>query len=172
MNFCRGHPIVFTLCLVQQHHAWDPQRFFLPQDVARGYERFLRTQLKDPHVVMLCAEEDGSGRVLGYAFARLEEVDWVMLLGPCGHFHDLLVAEEARGCGVGEALAREVMARLKALGAPRVVAHLAHANQASQALCNKLGFPCVLLDGSTAHVYLGRCNNIFDYILYDMGILI
>ena len=69
-----------------------------------------------------------------------------MLLESHGALHDVLVAKGARKTGVGEALVREMCARLEALGAPRVLLHTAVQNDAAQALFEKLGFRRTMIE--------------------------
>jgi ribosomal protein S18 acetylase RimI-like enzyme len=107
--------------LVRYHHALDPDRYLLVEPVEAGYARFLASEIKDPRVVLLAAEDEGSREIVGYAYGRLEPRDWNMLLESHGALHDVLVAKGARKTGVGEALVREMCARLEALGAPRVL---------------------------------------------------
>lgn len=124
--------------LVQQHHAWDPQRFFTLPELARGYRHFLRSQLALPGVLLLTAELDG--QVAGYLYGTEEERDWELLLDPCGAVHDVFVDEAFRRRGVGRALMLEAKARFQARGLPRVVLSSATANLQGQALFRELGF--------------------------------
>lgn len=124
--------------LAREHHAFDPERFFLPDDVERGYRWWLSRELENAQAVILVAEE--AGAVAGYAYGRLEERDWNALLDACGAFHDLWVDEPARGKGLGAALAEEMMRRLSALGAPRVVLMTASDNASAQRLFARLGW--------------------------------
>ena len=124
--------------LAQQHHAFDSARFMLPEDVESGYRWWLGREAKKADAVVLVAELDGE--VVGYAYGRVEAVDWNALLDRCGAFHDLWVEEKARGTGVGALLAEALMQRLTALGVPRVVLHTAAKNANAQRLFAKLGW--------------------------------
>jgi ribosomal protein S18 acetylase RimI-like enzyme len=130
--------------LVRQHHAWDPQRFLCMEPVEPGYERWLTHELDDEDAVIFVAER--AGRVIGYAYGRLEERDWNALLDAHGGLHDVLVDEAARGAGVGAALVEAVCARLRALGAPRVVLMSAAPNVAAQRLFARLGFRSTMVE--------------------------
>ena len=125
--------------LVRQHHAVDPLRFMLPDGVERGYERWFRSQLPRPEVVMRVAEGEG-GEVVGYTYATVEGLDWNMLLGPHAELHDIFVDEKTRGSGVGRELLAATLDGLRALGAPRVVLSTMWSNEAAQRLFEKLGF--------------------------------
>jgi GNAT superfamily N-acetyltransferase len=103
--------------LVRMHHTWDAQRWMMPSGVEEGYARFFAGQLDDPDTVILVAE-DSLGEVVGYAYAALEPRSWADLREACGKLHDLFVVTRARRQGIGKALTREAMARLRDLGAP------------------------------------------------------
>jgi ribosomal protein S18 acetylase RimI-like enzyme len=125
--------------LVRMHHAWDRQRWMMPDGVEAGYARFFASQLDDPDTIIVVAE-DRLGEVVGYAYAALEPRSWADLREACGKLHDVFVATPARRQGIGRALAREAMARLRDLGAPRVVLTSALQNQEAHALFRALGF--------------------------------
>jgi GNAT superfamily N-acetyltransferase len=125
--------------LVRMHHAWDPARWMLPEGVDRGYARFFASQLDDPDTVILVAE-DAAGDVVGYAYAALEPRSWADLREACGKLHDVFVAARARRQGIGTALAKTALARLRDLGVPRVVLTSAWQNQEAHAMFRALGF--------------------------------
>jgi GNAT superfamily N-acetyltransferase len=125
--------------LVRMHHAWDPLRWMMPDGVEAGYARFFASQLDDPDTIILVAE-DAQGDVVGYAYAALEPRSWADLREACGKLHDVFVVDRERRHGVGKALVREAMARLRDLGAPRVVLTSAWQNSEAQALFRSLGF--------------------------------
>ena len=131
--------------LVRMHHAWDPLRWMMPDGVEAGYARFFASQLDHPDTIILVAE-DALGEVVGYAYAALEPRSWADLREACGKLHDVFVADHARRRGVGSALAREAMARLRALGAPRVVLTSAWQNREAHALFRALGFRETMLE--------------------------
>lgn len=124
--------------LARLHHEFDPQRFMLPDDVEGGYRWWLGREAKKKDAVVIVAELDGE--VVGYAYGRMEGVDWNALLDRSGGFHDIWVEEKARRAGVGVLLAEELMKRLTALGVPRMVLHTAAKNEAAQRMFAKLGW--------------------------------
>jgi ribosomal protein S18 acetylase RimI-like enzyme len=130
--------------LVRQHHAFDPRRFLCIEPMEPGYSRWLTRELDNEEAIVLVAEEDGE--ILGYAYAALVPRDWNSLLDACGTLHDVYVAEEARGRGIGSALVEDVTARLRALGAPRLVLHAAAQNAAAQRLFERLGFRRTMIE--------------------------
>jgi ribosomal protein S18 acetylase RimI-like enzyme len=130
--------------LVRFHHSLDAKRFMLVDGVERGYARFLSSQLADPDTVLLVAVRGGAR--VGYAYARLEERDWNALLDVHGALHDIYVAPEERRNHVASALLDEVVRRLAARGAPRVVLATAVQNEAAQRLFQRHGFRTTMLE--------------------------
>jgi ribosomal protein S18 acetylase RimI-like enzyme len=92
----------------------------------------------------LCAKLDG--KVVGYAYARLEPKDWNALLDAHGALHDILVADSARRQGIGKKLLERVLAELRTLGAERVVLHTAVQNRAAHKLFAAVGFRKTMLE--------------------------
>lgn len=130
--------------LARQHHAFDPDRFMLPDDVEKGYRWWLLREAKNKKAVVLVAER--AGAVAGYAYGRLEATDWNALLDAHGGFHDLWVDPQARGTGAGRALAEAMVARLTALGAPRIVLKTAAKNEYAQRLFARLGWRPTMIE--------------------------
>jgi ribosomal protein S18 acetylase RimI-like enzyme len=135
--------------LVAMHYALDDRRYLHLPNAAAGYERYFGDELKSERAVLLVAERalPGDGEALvGYAYGRLEARSYNELLDACGKLHDVYVEEGARGHRLGEALVREVVRRLEALGAPRVLLLTAVQNEAAQRLFGKLGFRTTMLE--------------------------
>ena len=131
--------------LVRLHHAEDPLRFFLPDDVERGYGWWFGREQQDREVVMRVAVDE-TGRIAGYSYARLEARDWNALLDACGALHDIYVDDAARRAGVGEALLRATLDALRGLGAPRCVLHTMWGNVAAQRLFERAGFRRTMIE--------------------------
>src|ERR1700690_2273442 len=129
--------------IVRLHHATNPKRFFLIDDVEQGYAWWLRQELERAEAIVLVAELDGE--IVGYAYGAIEERDWNTLLDRHGAVHDLFVVETARRKGVGRAMVNAVMARLEELGAQRIVARAMVQNESAQRLCESLGFQPTML---------------------------
>ncbi len=125
--------------LVRGHHAVDPLRFMLPDEVERGYRVWFEQEHRRASVVMRVAEGDG-GALVGYTYARLEDRDWNSLLDAFGALHDLYVDENFRGAGIGEALVRATLDLLRTLGAPRCVLQTMWGNAVAQRLFERVGF--------------------------------
>ncbi len=124
--------------LVRQHHAFDPRRFFLTDDVEDGYRWYFGTQLAEPEGVLLVAEVDGE--VAGYLYGSVEPRDWAKLLDRHGAIHDVFVDARFRRRGIAKALMDAGIRELEKKGAPRVVLYSAQDNADAQTLFAQLGF--------------------------------
>ena len=131
--------------LVRTHHDFDPRRFIAatPQ-TERGYASFLGTQLDVPDLVVLVAEQ--AGEVLGYTYAGVEGFDYMALRGPAGVLHDIVVAPDHRGRGVGRMLLDAALAVLGGRGVPRVVLSTAERNEGAQRLFERAGFRRTMIE--------------------------
>jgi ribosomal protein S18 acetylase RimI-like enzyme len=130
--------------LVREHHAMDPNRFFIFGNIEEGYARYLGSEMRKKRSLVLIAA-DSSG-ILGYAYGRIEPRDWNALLESCGFVHDLYVDERARRRGVGTRLMDEMIKRLAAQGAPRVDLMTAALNTNAHRLFERLGFRTTMLE--------------------------
>jgi ribosomal protein S18 acetylase RimI-like enzyme len=130
--------------LVRLHHSLDPKRFFILDGIERGYARFFKSQLEDPDTILVVAER--GTRIAGYAYARLEPRDWNSLLDACGALHDIFVVESERRHGVAARLLDDVVARLRARGAPRLVLSTAAGNDAAQRFFERHGFRRTMIE--------------------------
>jgi len=133
--------------LVRQHHDFDAQRFMLIANVETGYARFFESELANPDVLLLAAEQ--AGRVVGYAYARLEPRDWNALLDSCGALHDIFVSAELRRQGVARLLLDAVREGLRGKGAPRLVLHTASKNAAARQFFAAEGFRETMIELTT-----------------------
>jgi ribosomal protein S18 acetylase RimI-like enzyme len=134
--------------LVRQHHAYDPQRFMCVEPLEDGYERFLRTQVdRDGVVLLVAAEQRGADEtVVGYLLASLEDRDWSDLRDACGKIHDVYVDASVRKHGVATRLIEDAVARLEAMGAPRVVLMAAWRTDLARGLFERLGFRPTMIE--------------------------
>jgi len=126
------------------HHAVDPSRFFVVDRVEEGYEHWLGRELRREEALVLVACRDE--RIVGYAYATLEERDWNLLLDAHGALHDLFVAEDARRGGVGRALVEAAVSALTERGAERVVLSTMVGNDAAQRLFRACGFRITMVE--------------------------
>ena len=131
--------------LVRTHYDFDRKRFIpeTRQTLSR-YGAFLGSQLADPDIAVLVAEE---GReVIGYAYAGVEDYDYMSLRGPAGVLYDIVVDPDRRRHGVGRMLLDATLAFLKSRGAPRVVLSTAERNQTAQRLFESAGFRRTMIE--------------------------
>jgi ribosomal protein S18 acetylase RimI-like enzyme len=125
--------------LIEEHHGFDSRRFLPVRDrTPMDYASWMGTQLEDPKIAVLAAEDGGN--VIGYAYAAVEGYDWMALRGPAGVLHDLIVDPDHRRRGVGRLLLDAALAELKSRGAPRVVLSTAERNDAAQRFFDSVGF--------------------------------
>jgi ribosomal protein S18 acetylase RimI-like enzyme len=131
--------------LVRTHHDFDPKRFIpATPRTAEGYGSYLGSQLEEPDIVVLVAEQNGE--VIGYTYAGIEGTDYMALRGPAGALYDIVVDPEQRGRGVGRALLDATLDELKARGAPRVVLSTAERNESAQRLFERAGFRRTMIE--------------------------
>src|SRR5262245_14847791 len=128
--------------MVRLHHAWDPQRFaILREPIEPGYEQWLGREIRNSSALVLVGvSAKPQAKIVGYAYARLEGIDWNRLMDACGFLHDLVVAEEERKHGLASALVEGVAAWMKERGAPRLVLETAAKNELAQGFFKKRGF--------------------------------
>jgi ribosomal protein S18 acetylase RimI-like enzyme len=131
--------------LVRTHHDFDPQRFLAATaSTEDGYGSFLRSQLREPNIIVLVAEREGA--VLGYTYAGIEGVDYMSLRGPAGVLYDIVVDPAERGHGIGRMLLDATLVALEARGAPRVVLSTAERNEPAQRLFARAGFRRTMIE--------------------------
>ena len=131
--------------LVKTHHDFDNKRFIpATSQTSVGYGSFLGTQLDEPDVAVLVAEQ--GGEVVGYAYAGVEGRDYMSLRGPAGVLHDILVDPAHRGRGIGRKLLDAALEFLRERGAPRVVLSTAEHNEAAQRLFEGAGFRRTMIE--------------------------
>lgn len=131
--------------LVRQHHAQDPGRFLLVDEVEAGYRWWFERELARAGEAVLLVAARGE-HLLGYAYGTKEGRDWNMLLDEHGAIHDIFVTPEGRRAGVGRALLQGLVDALEALGASRIVLSTMVSNTAAQALFRSLGFRPTMLE--------------------------
>lgn len=130
--------------LVRIHHRLDPERFLLVEPIEDGYQWFFAKEIKRKKALILVAEHEGA--IIGYAYGTLESRNWNDLLDACGKLNDVYVDPAARRHGAGRALVSEMLAALKARGAPRVVLLSAWRNPEAHAFFEALGFRRTMLE--------------------------
>jgi ribosomal protein S18 acetylase RimI-like enzyme len=86
------------------------------------------------------------GKIVGYAYGRMEPRDWNTLRDRCGVGVDLWVEPEARGAGIGARLVTALADALVRKGAERVVIDVAARNPKAARLFERMGFRPTLLE--------------------------
>lgn len=131
--------------LVEEHYDFDPRRFLAAKPgTPEGYASFISTQIEDPDMAVLVADDDGD--VIGYAYAAVEGHDYMALRGPAGVLHDVIVDPEHRGRGVGRLLLDATLAFFRSRGVPRVVLLTAARNEAAQQIFANMGFRPTMIE--------------------------
>jgi GNAT superfamily N-acetyltransferase len=131
--------------LMQTHYAFDTRRFLEPGAGAEsGYANFLVSQLQHEESIVLVAERED--RIVGYVFAAIEPLSWKDLRDECGFIHDLLVTDDARRSGVGEALLNAAVDWLREQDMPRVVLGTAAQNDHARRLFERRGFRATMIE--------------------------
>src|SRR5262249_50397331 len=130
--------------LLRLHHTTDPARFFLPDRPEQGYAWWLGRELQNEGAVVLVAAE--KEQIVGDAYGTREERNWNMLLDDHGAIHDVFVATEARGAGVGKRLLDELLRELERRGAERMVLYTMVSNEPAQRLFARCGFRATMME--------------------------
>lgn len=130
--------------IVRLHHANNPKRFFMLDEVEQGYAWWLTQEIERTEAVVLVAIRNDV--VVGYAYGAMEERDWSILADRHGAFHDLCVAATVRRQGIGRALARAMITRLEQLGSERILLRTMVENESAQRLATELGFLPTMLE--------------------------
>ena len=137
--------------LMRVHYAFDERRFMPPgANPETGYARFLESQMADATMLVLVAERagpaDSSGDIVGYVYAGIEPASFKELRERAGYVHDLLVADGARGAGVGPKLLEAAVAWLREQGMPRVLLWTAARNEHARRLFEAHGFKATMVE--------------------------
>ena len=131
--------------LMRTHYAFDQHRFITPTlGDESGYARFLESQLDEDDAMVYLAERQG--HIVGYVYAAVEPLSWKELRDEAGYIHDLLVADDARRLGVGEALLDQAIEWLRERGMPRVLLGTAAQNETAQRLFERRGFRKTMIE--------------------------
>ncbi len=131
--------------LLRLHHGFDRQRFMAPgADPEAGYAWFLGTQLSDPDVLLLVAEQHR--QVVGYLYGAIEPRSWKELRDESGYIHDVVVEQASRGQGIASGLVEEAAAWFGKRRMPRIVLGTAERNEGAQRLFARLGFRRTMIE--------------------------
>jgi ribosomal protein S18 acetylase RimI-like enzyme len=136
--------------LVRMHHAFDPQRFLLIENrpnggtLEEGYGGWLVRESGNPRAIVVVAIREE--KIVGYAYATLQDRDWMLLLDACGALQDIWVDEPARRAGVAKMLMEDVCRRFAEMGTPRVVLSTAAKNEGAQKFFEAMGFRRTMIE--------------------------
>ena len=135
--------------LVRTHHELDSARFIAASPrTEQGYASWLGSQLANPQVIILAAEQNDD--VLGYSYSEIEGPDYMSLRGSAGVLHDIVVDPAQRRNGVGRKLLEATLEALAQRGAPQVVLWRAALNEAAQRLFAGAGFRPTMVEMTRA----------------------
>lgn len=136
--------------LMRVHYAFDARRYMSPGDAPEeGYARFLGAQMTNPSMLVLVADratDRHPGEIVGYVYAGVEPASFKELRERAGFVHDLLVADGARGAGVGPRLLDAAVAWLREQGVPRVLLWTASQNTTARKLFEAHGFNATMIE--------------------------
>ncbi len=136
--------------LMRVHYAFDERRFMSPgEHPEKSYARFLEAQMSNPSMLVLVAERATPGQpddIAGYVYAGIEPASFKELRERAGYVHDLLVADSARGEGVGPRLLDAAVSWLRDQGMPRVLFWTAAQNSGARRLFEAHGFKATMIE--------------------------
>jgi len=128
---------------------------FLRLDITRdeGLDEWCRNIIARRTITVL-AESDG--RLLGYGSVHHNDLLWTAHLGEIR----IQVAAEARGTGLGRALAAEMLALGQHLGLDRLFVQMTREQTAARALFERLGFRTEALLADWVKTHDGRLHDL------------
>ena len=134
------------VALARQHFNYDQQRFIREpfEPLEQTHTDFFREQLNNPNSVFLVAEENG--RIIGYAFLRLERKSLGDLLDNGVWLHDIYFEENARGRGVGKLFFDSVIDEAKKLGSKSLMLTVSPDNKTAREFFTKRGFRQTMIE--------------------------
>jgi ribosomal protein S18 acetylase RimI-like enzyme len=131
--------------LVETHHAFDERRFLAAtRGTKDGYASFLGTQLGEPDSAIFVAAL--GPEVIGYAYVAVESYDYMVLRGPAGVLHDIIVDPAYRGRGAGRRLLDAALGYVRSRNLSQVVLAAAERNETAQRLFASAGFRPTMIE--------------------------
>ncbi|POA98285.1 GNAT family N-acetyltransferase [Chromobacterium sinusclupearum] len=110
--------------------------FYRVSHPAEACQDYLSERLRRRQAVAFIASENERPQ----GFALLYTGFSSLTLKPCWVLHDLYVAQEARGSGIGELLIQRCQQYARDLGGGEIMLQTAHDNQTAQQLYERTGF--------------------------------
>ncbi|MEO8041718.1 MAG: GNAT family N-acetyltransferase [Acidobacteriota bacterium] len=127
----------FAIQLVDQHVAYDPERF-ARIGTREGMAWFYGGQTEAENAAVFVAEIDN--RIIGFAYVTYEEKSYLDLAVSVALLQDIFVDTSARQTGSGRALIEATIEFAKQLGASKVMLHVAVRNTIGHEFFEKCGF--------------------------------
>jgi len=126
------------------HRKWDADRFTIKPDVGTLYAQWLPQRVDDSQSVFLVAQREdgvtGTGAIVGYLIATVEEELPIYWLPECGYIHDIWVEPEYRHEGAARQMVLLAVERFTQLGVKQVRLETAAVNDTGRALFAACGF--------------------------------
>jgi GNAT superfamily N-acetyltransferase len=133
----------FALKLFAQQREYDPERFARLAD-PEGAKWFYGSQADAEGTAVFVAEIEG--KLVGFAYLQYEELNYADLLEKAVRFHDLYVAEDARGSGAGSRLIEAAVDAARKFGADKLVLSVAARNEYAKAFFERSGFRPTMIE--------------------------
>ena len=145
-----GAVVTLALELTRQHITYDPRRYRLEAfsqhaTIDDVYWTFFSETIASQNARVLVAADDILD-VVGYAFVRFEQPNFLALCGPSGWIHEIYVSQRERRLGIGRMLLDAAIDALRRLGAQEIMLSVAAQNTAAQKLFARRGFSATVYE--------------------------
>jgi ribosomal protein S18 acetylase RimI-like enzyme len=130
--------------LARLHSSFDAKRFAIREFTETDFEQFFAEQLGNPNAVLLVVEQDG--RVVGYAFIRMEGESLEELRGRGAWLHDLFVEPQARRNTIGRDLVSASIDTARSLGSDSLMLAVSPKNEHARRLFEDFGLRTTMLE--------------------------
>ena len=132
---------VVNLCMMveEQHERYWPLRWQRRPGIREGYLKWLEGHLADEKMLILAARTQG-GLVVGALLAVIEQEIPIYTYREFAFIHDVAVAQDYQGRGIGRRLLEETRTWAKGRGVNQVRLMVARQNGEAEKLFAKVGF--------------------------------
>jgi GNAT superfamily N-acetyltransferase len=126
--------------LALQHNKYDERRFDLAslEPLGENHAEYLTKQLQNKNSTFLVAES--KGKIIGYAFLRVEPQNFLDLLNEGVWLHDIYFEESARGRGFGKIFFDAIIDEAKNMGSNFLMLTVSPQNKTGQKFFKQIGF--------------------------------
>jgi ribosomal protein S18 acetylase RimI-like enzyme len=135
---------IFGTRLAELHVSFDDRRFVSPDPPEPVFFEFFESQIARPDAALLIA--DLGATPVGYAFVRMEAESIEDLRGASAWLHDIFVAPEARGRGVGKRLVEAAIDAARRLGSSNLMLSVSPSNAPGKRLFESLGLRTTMIE--------------------------